>query len=320
MATTPTNHWKLGLFVVVGVVLALAAVVYLGAESLRKQHVNYTTYLDESVQGLGAGSPIYFRGVKVGQVASIGVAPDARHVTVTLALYTKNLHDLGIGVGKGGDTRIAIPPELRCQMISVGITGLKAMEIDFFDVRANPEPELSFEVPERYIPAAESMLKTLADSVVEASQKFPEVADALLKVADKVDHILTEVDSAHIPQTAAAMMVQFNSTLAAVEGAVGDADVKGLSAQTKANLVHLDSVITRFDKVVARVDATGGLIDSAQKATDSVTEAAAGAPEVTEEMVVTLRDIQEAAQSFRRLTDAIERDPDMLLKGRGRGE
>jgi hypothetical protein len=30
----PTNHWKLGLFVVVGVVLALVTLTFLGAESL----------------------------------------------------------------------------------------------------------------------------------------------------------------------------------------------------------------------------------------------------------------------------------------------
>ena len=32
----PTNHWKLGLFVVVGVVLALTTMTFLGAESMKK--------------------------------------------------------------------------------------------------------------------------------------------------------------------------------------------------------------------------------------------------------------------------------------------
>ena len=34
---TPTNHWKLGLFVVTGFVLALIAVVALGARSMKKR-------------------------------------------------------------------------------------------------------------------------------------------------------------------------------------------------------------------------------------------------------------------------------------------
>jgi paraquat-inducible protein B len=320
MATTPTNHWKLGLFVVVGVLLALTVVVYLGAESLRKEHVTYQTFLDESVQGLDTGSPIFFRGVKVGQVSSIGVAPDDRHVAVSLALYTKNLHDLGLGHGDGSETRISVPPELRAQLINVGITGLKAVQIDFFDVRTNPAPELPFATPDRYIPAAVSTIKSIADSVVRASDRFPEVADALVKVAGHADRILDELESAHLPQGAALTMANLNKTMTSVQGAISDADVGGVSKQTKADLAHLDAAITRFDKILERVDGDKGLLASAQKATDAVGDAAAGAPEIGEEMVVTLRDIQEAAQSFRRLTDAIERDPDMLLKGRGRGE
>ena len=57
----PTN-WKLGLFVVVGIVLSLTTMTFLGAESLKKKVVSYQTYFDESVQGLEVpGSPVKFR-------------------------------------------------------------------------------------------------------------------------------------------------------------------------------------------------------------------------------------------------------------------
>ena len=74
----PTNHWKLGLFVVLGFVLALCTVVFLGARSLHKDSVSYKTYFDESVQGLEIGSPIKFRGVTIGNVSAIDIAPLAR--------------------------------------------------------------------------------------------------------------------------------------------------------------------------------------------------------------------------------------------------
>jgi paraquat-inducible protein B len=37
-------------------------------------------------------------------------------------------------------------------------------------------------------------------------------------------------------------------------------------------------------------------------------------------MEETLRDVQEAAKSIRKLADALERDPDMLLKGKARNK
>ena len=67
--SAPSNHWKLGLFVVAGVGLFLALLGGLGARGLRKETVTYTTYFDESVQGLDVGSPVKFRGVTIGNVA-----------------------------------------------------------------------------------------------------------------------------------------------------------------------------------------------------------------------------------------------------------
>ena len=96
----PTNHWKLGLFVVASVVLALATVVFLGARSLRKDTVPFVTYFDESVQGLEVGSPVKFRGVVIGTVSHINIAPDRRHVETVSDVESEALTRLGLFDGK----------------------------------------------------------------------------------------------------------------------------------------------------------------------------------------------------------------------------
>ena len=53
--SAPTNHWKLGLFVVVALMLGLGFFVYLGTRNIPKETVTYTTYFDESVTGLDLG-------------------------------------------------------------------------------------------------------------------------------------------------------------------------------------------------------------------------------------------------------------------------
>jgi phospholipid/cholesterol/gamma-HCH transport system substrate-binding protein len=318
--STPTNHWKLGLFVVVGVVLALGTAVYLGAESLRRQHVGYETYFDESVQGLDVGAPVKFRGVTVGEVTDIDIAPDRRLVEVTSGLSTSDLRDLGLGEGSGRNTRFIIPADLRVQIATEGITGVKFLQLDFFDVESHPAPVLPFPVPERYIPAAQSTIKNLQDSVVHAVDRVPEVADAILAVAAHAERLLADVEREQLPQGMAKTLAGIDRLIATVEGAVDDADVAKLSAQAQASLAHVDAAVVRAGAALQRIDGERGLIASAQRATDAIGDVATSSPELGEEVVEALRGVRDAMASLRRLTDALEQDPDMLLKGRGGGQ
>ena len=123
----PTNHYKLGLFVLMGFGLAIAAAVLLGVASTRKETVKYHSYFNESVQGLDLGSPVKFRGVSIGNVSAIEIAPDHRMVDVVSELDTADIKRMGLteeGKGKPGHERFAIPPDLRAQLGSQGITGV----------------------------------------------------------------------------------------------------------------------------------------------------------------------------------------------------
>src|SRR5579863_3446765 len=97
----PTNHWKLGLFVVLGVVAGIGSIAALGARGLRKDTVTYQSYFDESVQGLDVGSAVKFRGVTIGSVSAIDIAPDHRHVAVQCQLERTQLSELGLGSVRG---------------------------------------------------------------------------------------------------------------------------------------------------------------------------------------------------------------------------
>jgi len=74
---TRTNHWKLGLFVVVSILVVVVATFWLGAQRFERDSFQAVTYFDESVQGLEVGSPVKWRGVTIGTVAELTVAPDS---------------------------------------------------------------------------------------------------------------------------------------------------------------------------------------------------------------------------------------------------
>lgn len=138
--SAPSNHWKLGFFVVAGSCLFLAVLVFLGAESLQKETVTYSTYFDESVQGLDVGSPVKFRGVTIGNVSAIGVAPDRRHVEVSCGITVSQLVSLKLldtsskglllPFGRKRPATLAIPLDLRMQLDSSGITGVKFISMN----------------------------------------------------------------------------------------------------------------------------------------------------------------------------------------------
>jgi len=169
-----TNHWKLGLFVVVALAIALAAVVALGLRRLNRDGIPMVTYFDESVQGLDQGSPVKFRGVTIGNVQSITIAPDHLHVEVWMRLYTDELARMGFGPEDKRD------PSLRPQLAAAGITGVKFVQFDNFPPDRYPEPLLEFAPPsDYYAPAVQSTLKGLEEVVNEVGAKLPRLTDEL---------------------------------------------------------------------------------------------------------------------------------------------
>ena len=67
------NYFKIGVFILSAAALAVVGVIVLGAGALFEKKIIMETYFDESVQGLGIGAPVKYRGVTVGSVEHIGL-------------------------------------------------------------------------------------------------------------------------------------------------------------------------------------------------------------------------------------------------------
>lgn len=316
--SAPTNHWKLGLFVVVGTFLTLAAALYFGTRGLRKETVEYTSYFDEAVTGLDVGSPVKFRGVTIGNVSSIDIARDRRHVEITYRLGVSVLGRLGLAAGHGQHTTLPAPPDLRAQIGSSGITGVKYVLIDFFDIRTNPAPVLPFRVSGNYIPVAPSTMKNLEDSVVKVLEAFPKLVEDVGKVLDHINQILSDVDQQKLPIKMVSVLANTDRTLVLLQTKLNQIKTKELSNEAQAAIARLNLMIAKMQNILERVDGEHGLLTSVERASDSVGDVAASARGFGPELGETLRDLREAADSIRQLADALELDSDMLLKGRSK--
>jgi phospholipid/cholesterol/gamma-HCH transport system substrate-binding protein len=316
--TAPANHWKLGLFVIASLLFGTATSIYVGTRSLQRQTVKYTSYFDEAVTGLEQGAPVKFRGVTVGNVASIGVAPDRRHVEVGYDIAVDDLRRLGLAQNHGEQTAIAVPSDLRVQLGQSGVTGVKYVQMDFFDEKDHPRPKLPFPHPERYVPATDSSLKNIERSVVTAVDRMPALTDQMTQTIATANRLLLLIEREQLPQKAAATLTRADAVLTGLNKKIEQVDAKGLSTEAHATLAGLNQALVKVNAVLNRVDGDQGLLASAQQATDSVGAFAANGlgPEWGE----TLRDLSDAAESLRRVLDQLERDPDMLLKGRAKVE
>src|SRR5205807_1515549 len=145
------------------------------------------------VQGLDVGSPVKFRGVTVGTVAEITIAPDRRHVQVTSNIYVDALVRLGLRTRAPRSGEEFIDPRLRVQLASAGITGVRFIQTDFFDPERYPPPPLPFEPPWNYVPSARSTLKNAEAAGVSDAQE--ELQAGLVALREALESVRTLADS-----------------------------------------------------------------------------------------------------------------------------
>jgi phospholipid/cholesterol/gamma-HCH transport system substrate-binding protein len=287
MATTAANHWKLGLFVVTALATAVGVTFWVGSRLFQRESFEAISYFDESVQGLEVGSPVKWRGVTVGTVRDLTVAPDGRHVQVTSDIFVDALKRLGLERPKPGAA--FIDPNLRVQLASAGITGIRFLQTDFFDPARHPPPKLPFEPPWNYVPSTPSTLKSVEDVAVDILNKLPAVEDQVTEA-----------------------LVDARKTLASVDALTAMLQTDDGAFHTL--LVQLRSTASRLERTLEEAQ-LGTTTASLRNASGQVGDAAAGVSDVRAELASSLVALREALESVRALADALERDPSTLLRG-----
>lgn len=79
MSKTPTQVTAIGIFVFSALILAITMLLGFGGRAWNRQTVDFRMYYYSRVKGLSPGSPVMFRGVKVGQVTAVALYEAAAH-------------------------------------------------------------------------------------------------------------------------------------------------------------------------------------------------------------------------------------------------
>jgi phospholipid/cholesterol/gamma-HCH transport system substrate-binding protein len=176
------DKFKIGLFVVASVILAISILVWLGASRYFQDTQMVVSYFSESVQGLEADSTVKFRGVPVGRVRGIRMAPDGRLIEVVMSL----------------DRNFKITGDLGVKMNLLGLTGLKYLEMDTFRPDQKKEPiTLDFQPRYPVIATYPSDIREIGSALEKIFQKANAVdvegiSSRVLGVTAKLDKILSD--------------------------------------------------------------------------------------------------------------------------------
>ena len=311
MSSTST-HLKLGILTALALAAMLAIAFGLGWKGVAKtDNVGYHTYFDETVQGLDVGSPVKFRGVVIGSVGAIRIGPDRTHVDVTMSLDRQQTHALGLD---------HVKPEVRASLSTQGITGVKFIDIDLFDPSKSPPPPLSFPPAENYIPARPSFIKGLEDNLEGVSRKLPELVDTTVATLHRVEVVLVSIDDRRIAERMAKAIDNIDGAATDMRTLLRHFDGARIPDKAAAAIDDLGGAVAKINVVLEGLGGENGLVASTQRATESVGELGRTTNGSAAKLERTLRDLDDAAVAIRGLADAIDRDPDMLVKGRAKAK
>ncbi len=216
MASIKTK-FTVGMFVITGLGVAVISLIWLGMSNYFEKGKKYTAYFDESVQGLDIDSPVKYRGVSIGRVQDVGVAPDSRLIEVVLII----------------EADMTLESDMVAQLKSVGITGIMFIEIDR-KKKGEPDymPAISFETKYPVVATKSSGMKMFMDGMSDLrdliskldakgmSEKIKKVLDKLNKTLDSADNAVSGID-----RLITSNEKELNLSLARLKGTIENADI-----------------------------------------------------------------------------------------------
>jgi paraquat-inducible protein B len=136
----------------------------------------------------------------------------------------------------------------------------------------------------------------------------------------KLNGIMDDVEQGHLPEQAAATLVHAGTAMQELASQLDALEAAELSKAVQKSLGTFDATLSRVNHLLDRVESDDGLLASTERAMTSIGELARGSHSIGPELESTMREVRGAARSIRRFADTLERDPDMLLKGRAQRE
>jgi paraquat-inducible protein B len=319
------NPTVIGAFVLGAVAIAVGAIVFFGSSNLFAKKQDYVTYFNQSVNGLGIGSNVKYKGVTVGKVTQMQLQFQGENqpplVKVQYEINTDNLRNkygLAITLGNPEYHKRAIEQGFRAKLdFESLISGQLYIALDF------------------YKGAAPAVLRPQQDNILEIPP-LPSDIDTILANLTKAIGNLGAVDYSALAKdlqdvlrsvTSAINSLQLNKLGNSLDNAANSISSLASGEQVKS---ALGSVRQSFDQLTTTLKNLDPSIKDLRPTLDAAKSALANLQKSTAELAILLRpdsslryqldnslsQISAAAASIQQLSDFLHSHPNSLIFGR----
>jgi phospholipid/cholesterol/gamma-HCH transport system substrate-binding protein len=313
-----------GFFILSGLGILTLAVIWLGVTRFLEKGDHYVTYFDESVQGLEKDSPVKYRGVAIGRVEQIRVAPDAKLIEVLLKI----------------DSGETLDNDVVAQLKSVGITGSMFVELD----RRKPgepdrSPILNFPSEYQIIASRPSEGAAIMGGLSEAIDmiKSLDLGGISVKVKQALDHIDQAVADAQIKKLSGGFQnsiqglnqiiynPRWDKILAATTEAAQSLNLA--MAKAESSFSHVEKALTTIESITTEKEQAikmaledfrkamanaNALMDKSNTMVQNTDEAVW---QLSHNLLVISRNLEKASNNLNQLIDSVSTQPSQLLFG-----
>jgi paraquat-inducible protein B len=320
------NPTLIGVFVLGAAVIAIGAVVFFGSSNLFAKKQAFVTYFDQSVNGLGIGSNVKYKGVTIGKVTKVQLKFQGQGeppiVKVIYDINTTNLlnkYGLSIDLGDKKTHMRAIENGFRAKLdFESLISGQLFLSLDFYKDAPPPvlHPEENNGTLE--IPSQPSDIDQILANLTKAIGNIGSVDFAGLakNLQDVLKSMQTGIDALQLPRLGDSLDKATNS----ISNLANGEQVRSALASVHQSFDQLTTTLKSLDPAIGDLKPT---LNQAKVALTNLQKSAAELAQLLKpdsslryQLDSSLSEISAAAAAIQQLSDFLTRHPNSLIFGR----
>ena len=268
------------------------------------RRVHFLAYFNVSVAGLSPGAAVTLRGIKIGDVSSVGLEYDKSSDKVVVPVHfdvePERIAELNLPTDGGLDPMIAdlVRRGLRVALDTASlITGQKQLAMDIY---SDAPPATVTKLGDTYVipvlPGSGADITTAASTLLAKLEAIP------------FQQISEELSKTLAGANATVNGSELRGSIASLHTTLDDADtlVRHLNTAARPLQEKLPAIIAELDSTARRLNALVGSVQTGYGGTSRFNQDAS-------RLLVQLTD---TARSFRVLADLLTRHPEALIRGR----